>query len=39
MLIAATGQPISLAFFVMFGAVLSGLAVLALRETAHEQLQ
>ncbi|KMO18462.1 MFS transporter [Methylobacterium platani] len=38
-LIAATGQPISLAFFVMFGAVLSGLAVLALRETAHEQLQ
>ncbi len=37
-LIAATGQAISLAFFVMFGALLSGIAVLALRETAHADL-
>ena len=37
-LISATGQPISVAFFIMFGAALSGVAVLALRETAHHQL-
>lgn len=37
-LIATTGQPIALAFFVMFGALLSGIAVLALRETAHAKL-
>jgi MHS family proline/betaine transporter-like MFS transporter len=37
-LIAATGQPISVAFFIMFGAVVSGAAVFALHETAHHQL-
>jgi MHS family proline/betaine transporter-like MFS transporter len=38
-LIATTGQPISIAYFIMFGAILSGVAVLILRETAHEELQ
>jgi MHS family proline/betaine transporter-like MFS transporter len=38
-LIAATGAPISLAFFIMFGALLSGIAVICLRETAHQGLQ
>ncbi len=38
-LIATTGQPISLAYFIMFGALLSGVAVLMLRETAHLGLQ
>jgi MHS family proline/betaine transporter-like MFS transporter len=38
-LIATTGQPISVAYFIMFGAVLSGIAVLMLRETAHSDLQ
>ena len=37
-LIAATGQPISIAFFIMLAAVLSAAAVLRLRETAHAQL-
>ena len=37
-LISATGQPISIAFFIMLAAVLSAVAVLRLRETAHEQL-
>jgi MFS transporter, MHS family, proline/betaine transporter len=37
-LIAWTGQPISLAYFIIFGAVLSGVAILMLRETAHESL-
>ncbi|MBN9008073.1 MAG: MFS transporter [Rhizobiales bacterium] len=35
-LIATTGQPISIAFFVMFGAAMSGIAVLMLRETARD---
>lgn len=38
-LIATTGAPISLAYFIIFGAVLSGFAVLNLRETAHQELQ
>jgi MHS family proline/betaine transporter-like MFS transporter len=37
-LISVTGQPISIAFFIMLAAVLSAVAVLSLRETAHEQL-
>jgi MFS transporter, MHS family, proline/betaine transporter len=37
-LIAVTGAPISLAFFIMVGAALSGIAVLLLRETAHRGL-
>jgi MHS family proline/betaine transporter-like MFS transporter len=38
-LIATTGQPISIAYFIMFAAILSGGAVLMLRETAHGVLQ
>ena len=38
-LIATTGAPISLAYFIIFGAVLSGVAVLNLRETAHQALE
>jgi len=38
-LIATTGEPISLAYFIMFGAALSGVAILMLRETAHSSLQ
>jgi len=38
-LIATTGQPISIAFFIMFGAILSGFAVLMMRETAHRSLR
>ncbi len=38
-LIAATWAPISLAFFIMFGALLSGVAVACLRETAHDGLR
>jgi MHS family proline/betaine transporter-like MFS transporter len=37
-LIATTGKPISIAFLIMFGAALSGVAVLAMRETAHSNL-
>lgn len=37
-LIAVTGAPISLAFFVMAGALLSGVVVLCLREAAHKGL-
>lgn len=38
-LIATTGKPISIAFFIMFGALLSGAAVIMLPETAHRGLQ
>jgi MHS family proline/betaine transporter-like MFS transporter len=38
-LIATTGQPISIAFFIMFGALLSGAAVLMMQETAHGGLR
>jgi MHS family proline/betaine transporter-like MFS transporter len=38
-LIATTGQPISIAYFIMFGAALSGIAILMLHETAHRSLQ
>jgi MHS family proline/betaine transporter-like MFS transporter len=38
-LIAATGAPMSLAFFIMLGALLSGVAVYCLRETAHQDLR
>jgi MHS family proline/betaine transporter-like MFS transporter len=38
-LIATTGQPISVAYFIMFGAALSGIAVLLLKETARTSLQ
>jgi MHS family proline/betaine transporter-like MFS transporter len=38
-LIATTGQPISIAYFIIFAAILSGGAVLLLRETAHGDLQ
>lgn len=37
-LIAGTGKPISIAFFIMLAAVLSAAAVLCLRETAHDEL-
>lgn len=37
-LIAETGRPISIAFFIMLAAAVSGAAILALRETAHEPL-
>ncbi len=37
-LIATTGKPISIAFFIMFAAALSGTAVYLMRETAHRQL-
>jgi MHS family proline/betaine transporter-like MFS transporter len=37
-LIATTGKPIAIAFFIMFAAALSGIAVYLMRETAHRQL-
>jgi MHS family proline/betaine transporter-like MFS transporter len=37
-LIAQTGAPISLAYFIMFSAVLSLIALLLMRETAKDEL-
>jgi MFS transporter, MHS family, proline/betaine transporter len=38
-LVAATGAPTSVAFFVMASAVISLVAVLMLKETAHDRLR
>ncbi len=37
-LIAATGHPVSIAFFIMLAAAISAAAILSMRETAHEPL-
>jgi MFS transporter, MHS family, proline/betaine transporter len=37
-LITRTGAPISISYFIMFAAVVSGIAVLLLRETAKQRL-
>lgn len=38
-LIALTGSPISVAYFVLFAAIISTIAVALLRETAHAELK
>lgn len=37
-LIATTGHPVSIAFFIMLAAAISAAAILSMRETAHEPL-
>jgi MFS transporter, MHS family, proline/betaine transporter len=37
-LIATTGHPVSIAFFIMLAAAISAAAILSMRETAHDPL-